>query len=158
MIPASWWAWRNTPPGWSATQELDKEVSKGQISVFFLFEGKMNHSEPTVLLLMETMCLVWLKAVSVIGGHKEGPDDTGIEWYRWKNHILLLHDWDMWMHKCVSVTVNACEFCILKLSSCTWENGTELVRLGVRKRLFTRGWSGAISRARQQTDRVFMIL
>lgn len=55
----------------------------------------MNHSEPAVLLLMETMCLVRLKAVSVIGGQKEGPDDTGIEWYRWKNHILLLHDWDM---------------------------------------------------------------
>lgn len=45
---------------------LTKRWVKDKSLFFFLFEGKMNQSEPTVMLLMETMCLVRLKAVSVV--------------------------------------------------------------------------------------------
>lgn len=52
----------------------------------------MNHFEPTVLLLMDRNSLECLKAVFVLGGENEGPDDIGIDVYTWSNHILLLHD------------------------------------------------------------------
>lgn len=67
-------------------------MNKGQTSFSFQFEGNMNHFEPTVLLLMDRNSLECLKAVFVLGGENEGPDDIGIDVYTWSNHILLLHD------------------------------------------------------------------